>query len=193
MTAARTGVGRAVHTTAAHRPRGFTLIETVLALAITTVVLAAVGGVVRRAADGRAEVSERVDTLAGGRLLLGMLADELEASEPGSLAIEMDDDTGIRIDLTTASADGAPVAVRYHLDGARLLRATRSPFAADEIIVRDPVLDGIAELGIDCFDGQAWTGSWNDERPPKAIALRLRLTGGETMRTTVIPAVRRRA
>jgi prepilin-type N-terminal cleavage/methylation domain-containing protein len=173
--------------------RGFTLVETVLALAITAVVLAAVGGVVGRVAQGGAAVDRRVDALAGGRLLLGLLADEIEGSVPGSLAVvAADDASGIRLDLTTSTADGVPVAVTYRLDGDRLLRGARSPFATAEPAA-EAILNGVAALAVDCFDGSTWSPRCHGQRPPEAVALRLRLEGGETLRTTVIPAVRRRA
>jgi len=174
--------------------RGFTLVETLLALAITAVVVAAVGGVVGRTAEGRAEIEQRVDALAGGRLLLALLADEIEASEPGSFAVDAGDG-GLRLALTTTAPDGSPVRVGYRLDGDRLLRSARSPFAAEsaETVARDPVLAGVAALGVDCFDGSEWLARWQGRKPPRAVALRLRLAGGETLRTTVIPAVRRQA
>jgi hypothetical protein len=55
------------------------------------------------------------------------------------------------------------------------------------------VLAGIAALAVDCFDGTEWVAGWRGRKPPKAVALRLRLADGETLRTTVIPAVRRTA
>jgi prepilin-type N-terminal cleavage/methylation domain-containing protein len=174
--------------------RGFTLIETLLALAITAVVVAAVGGVVRRAAEGRAAVDQRVEALAGGRLLLGLLADEIEASVPGSFAVEVgESDPGILLALTTSTPDGVPIAVRYRLDGERLLRGTRSPFASGDPPAGEPVLDGVTTLAVDCFDGKGWAPSWRSKRPPEAVALRLQVGGGETLRVTVSPAVRRRA
>jgi len=178
---------------ASRTARGFTLVETLLALAITAVVVAAVGGVVGRTAEGRAEVQQRIDTLAGGRLLLALLADEIEGSQPGSLAVDAPGGGALRFALTTTAPDGTPVRVSYRLAGDRLLRGARSPFAREAAIESDPVLTGVTALGIECFDGSEWVADWQRRRPPHAVALRLRLAGGETLRTTVIPAVRRPA
>src|SRR5262245_16116711 len=67
---------------------GFTLLETLVALALTALVLAAVAGAVGRAAVARARTAERAEELALGRALVLRITSELAAAvvprEPGT-------------------------------------------------------------------------------------------------------------
>src|SRR5437870_6336152 len=62
------------------RRRGFTLLETMVALAVTALVLTALYGVIARAAAARTRTTERADRMAATRTLLLQIAHEVEAA-----------------------------------------------------------------------------------------------------------------
>src|SRR2546430_16205410 len=66
------------------RRRGVTLLETLVALALTALVLAALEGTVVRAAGARARASAGAERAAAGRSILLRLTIELEA-DPGAV------------------------------------------------------------------------------------------------------------
>jgi prepilin-type N-terminal cleavage/methylation domain-containing protein len=182
--------------------RGFTLLETLVALGITALVLGALGGAVLRAATARARATDVAGRGAVTRTLLLRLVAELEAARaplPGDaegaerLVVDADDPTGpwSTLHLATAvrslPATRAPAsdvrALAYHVepDAARpgvgtLVRADDLPGAAVSPAL--PVLDGVRRFRIRCFDGNAWRSTWGAPRLPRAVEVILGVDDG---------------
>ena len=171
-----------MRTWTAMRPeRGFTLLETLLALAIGGLVLGVAYTAVVRAAAARDQAVSRGRTVADGRRALLELAHELEAAAPRRFAA--DDHT-----LRFVRSEPEPVAVSYGVDGTRLVQRRASAFAParDERSDTRVVLDGVKRLGVRCFDRGEWVAGWSHDSTPRALELTLGLPGGEELRTRVV-------
>jgi prepilin-type N-terminal cleavage/methylation domain-containing protein len=161
--------------------RGFTLLETLLALAIGGLVLGAAYAAVVRAASARDQAVARGRGVDAGRRALLDLAHELEGAAPHRLAADAHA-------LRFTQAEPEPVVVVYEMDGTRLVRRRVSPFAArrDDQGAPSIVLDGVKSFGVRCFDRGEWVAGWARDSSPRAVELTLGLAGGEELRTRVV-------
>jgi prepilin-type N-terminal cleavage/methylation domain-containing protein len=161
--------------------RGFTLLETLLALAIGGLVLGAAYTAVVRAAAARDGAVARTAGVASGRRVLLEMARTIESAAPSPfMASERQ--------LQIAAGDPEPRLVAYGLEGTRLLERRTSPFAASSAEAAPPrvLLDDVRDFTVRCFDGGAWTSGWNSESAPRAVELTLQAGDGEALRTRVV-------
>jgi len=152
--------------------RGFTLLETLVALALTAIVLAALAGTVRQAASARTAATTAGDRTATARTLLLRLTRELEAARapapgPGAPleAFEVRaperQDGWSRLRLVTGTADDLR-AVAYAVEpdparaGGHVLVRADAPAGAEDA-PGQPVLDDVRIFTVRCFDGTGWT------------------------------------
>lgn len=161
--------------------RGFTLLETVLALALGGAVLTVAYAAVVRAAAARTGATERTAEVAAARRALLEIASAAEAATPHPFAA---DASG----LTIAQVDPEPSVVRYAVEGTRLVERRTTPFAGPRARPGPPrlLLDGAQGFGVRCYDGVSWSDGWQGEQAPRAIELVLRLADGEEIRTRVV-------
>jgi len=182
--------------------RGFTLLETVIALAITAVVLSALYGAVLRAAAGRQRATARADRLAAVRTLMLRLAGEIEAGLPP------DDPAGPeRFVVSPPSENGPPWSalrfagggpetrvINYRVESGALVRREASRFAPPD--AREPagipLVEGVTTFRVRCFDGTAWRTAWTADRLPHAVEITMGTDDGLALSTTVaLPLAKR--
>jgi Type II secretion system (T2SS), protein J len=178
--------------------RGTTLLETLLALAITALVLVALQGVVVRARTIRASSSASADRIAAARTVLLQLGAELEAAADG-VVVRAPDVARVpwsRLRLVTIARDAAPADVPA--SDRRLVTWTvepeRTPGATDGgVLVRReslrpdppgvepsgvPLLHGVRRFAVRCFDGTTWTPVWPAGTLPAAVEVVLGVDDG---------------
>jgi prepilin-type N-terminal cleavage/methylation domain-containing protein len=182
--------------------RGFTLLETVVALAITALVLTALWGAVARAAAARRRTEERAErtALARGVLLrvAGELAGAVAASDPAAperfVVVPPADGLPGWSELRFATARAELVAYRVQAESATrgvLVRRAASRFAPPDAGEPAPValLAPIRTFGVRCFDGAEWRRSWSVPGVPRAVELTLAVddgAGGTDVLTTSV-------
>jgi prepilin-type N-terminal cleavage/methylation domain-containing protein len=185
------------------RRDGFTLLETLVALALTAVVLSALYGAVARAALARERATSAAERVAAARTLLLRLASELEAAttlgQPGG---------DERFVVAPAPPDGPPWSAlgfatrdgrRADADEVRLLSYRITPageLRRREAMRFDPaeapesdglaVLDGVRIFRVRCFDGGAWRGEWTMPLLPRAVEIALGVDDAEELVTRVV-------
>jgi prepilin-type N-terminal cleavage/methylation domain-containing protein len=183
-------------------PRGFTLLETLVALAVTAVVLAALAGAVTHAIAARERATGVADRAAALRTVLLRIAHELEAATP----VDADPRTRLVVEpardarttrLRFAWRASEPRLVAYAVEGDALVRREASRFAPPD--APEPpgvaVLDRVRDFRVRCFDGAEWSAGWALPRLPRAVELELTVDDGsgapEALATTVaIPLAR---
>jgi prepilin-type N-terminal cleavage/methylation domain-containing protein len=178
------------------RPRGFTLLETLVALAVSALVLTALYGAVGATATTRVRATERAERGAAERTVLVALAHELEAalaSDPTAGAV-----SPVRFVVVDPPADGPPWSqlrfatdagddvrlVGYRVEpagaGGRLVRRAASRFSPPD----DPeppgttALDAVRAFRVRAFDGTTWTTSWTAPGLPRAVEIALGVDDG---------------
>jgi prepilin-type N-terminal cleavage/methylation domain-containing protein len=187
--------------------RGVTLLETLVALALTALVLGALSRSLAGAARSRTAATAESDRLSAARTMLLRLAAELEAATgEAGVAVEPEDDlrpaVGSRLRITTiVRADPGPTrasdrrSVAYEVDhdaGALVRHEHAAPGPADAV---EPlvVLAGVRGLSIRCNDGREWRPRWDATALPRAVELVLAVDDGaggvERFATTVAPAL----
>ena len=159
--------------------RGFTLLETLLALALGGLVLGAAYAAVVRAASARDQAVARGREVNAGRQALLEVAHALEGASPRRLSA---DAHGLHFE----QAEPEPVAISYEMDGTRLVERRVSPFAANDASTTRALLDGARAFGVRCFDKGDWVAGWSRDTAPRAIELTLALADGEEFRTRVM-------
>jgi type II secretory pathway pseudopilin PulG len=164
----------------AHRARGTTLLETLVALALTALVLAALGGVVVRAHAARERTAARADGTARARTALMQIAAELEAARlPGLvLAPPAPGEEGSTLTLLEVlPRDGRPRRVRWRVersaDGGRALtrRECLAPggcAADEEVLAGLPLVEGVTRFGVRCRD-EGWEEAWAPGALPRLV------------------------
>ena len=191
--------------------RGFTLLETLLALALTALVLGALARSLAGAARSRSLATAESDRLAAARTILLRLGAELEAAA-GEAGIVVEPDaapglsSGSRVHLvTTVRTDASTLpasdrrAVAYEVDRAAgvLLRHEETAPMAPEAATPAPlaVLAGVRRLAVRSSDGTEWHDAWHSAALPRAVELVLGVDDGaggvEELATTVTVALGR--
>jgi prepilin-type N-terminal cleavage/methylation domain-containing protein len=172
------------------RAPGFTLLETLVALAVTAVVLTALATAVPAALRANEAARARLDRATAARAFLLHLERELASAlaEPCTVAAE----PATRLEFTGGTEPGARLA--YTLEHGAVVRRSWPRFtAADPRTPGVPVLDGVAALSLDAWDGREWRTTWAANRPPEAVRVRLRFADGESAGSVAtIPITRRR-
>ena len=170
--------------------RGFTLLETLVALAVTAVVLTALATAVPAALRANEAARAVLDRATAARAFLLHVERELATAlaEPCTVAAE----PATRLEFTGGVEPGTRVA--YTLERGAVVRRSWPRFTApDPQAPGVPVLDGIAALSLDAWDGREWLPSWTANRPPEAVRVRLRFADGEIASgVAAVPIARRR-
>ena len=159
------------------RARGFTLLETLVALAVTAVVLTALATAVPAALRASEAARAHLDRATGARAFLLHLERELASAlaEPCTVAAE----PATRLEFTGGAEPGTRLA--YTLEHGAVVRRSWPRFtASDPQAPGVPVLDGVAAFSLDAWDGREWLAAWTSNRPPEAVRVRLRFADGET-------------
>jgi prepilin-type N-terminal cleavage/methylation domain-containing protein len=166
--------------------RGFTLVETLLALALTAVVLGAAWRAVTRAAEARADAVARARATADVRGALRALADDVARAEPDGLVAAPPPAAPL---LRWREAEPVPRVVTLALEGDVLMRRERTPFAPPDAPppAAVPVLRDVRALAVRGFDGVRWTTGWKAARLPRALELGIERTDGSRWTTRVAP------
>jgi type II secretory pathway component PulJ len=194
--------------------RGTTLLETLVALGITALVLAALQGVVVRARAARTAATASADRLAAARTVLLRLAAELEAAAaPAPLAtaegVVVRSPALARTPWSTlrlvavardAAPEGVPASDRRLVEwdvvpddatghGTLVRRESARPEPPGVERPAVPVLSGVRQFAVRCFDGSAWTPTWGPGPLPAAVEVVLGVDDGaggtDELRTTV--------
>ena len=64
------------------------------------------------------------------------------------------------------------------------MRRTTPRFASPDPLARGVrVLDGVAAVGLEAFDGRDWVAVWKASTPPRAVRIRIRFADGESLGT----------
>ena len=189
------------------RCAGFTLLETLVALAITAVILAALGEVVLHTATARTRATAAADRTGAGRTVLLRLAREIEAAVPP--VAPGADAAGERLVVDTPADRGASSTLRFvtlgppATPGASDLHALTYAREVDPqrpdtaVLVRragssaaaQTMLTGIRRFRVRCFDGGAWHDGWERGPLPRAVEVEVDLddgAGGVTPLTTTV-------
>ena len=180
---------------------GFTLLETLVALAITALVLAALYGAVTRAAAARARATRSAERIAASRAVLLRIAQEIEAAlaptQAGGadrfVAVPAPDDgppwSALRL-ATFAPAPGRADegrAVAYDVEplpgqpgkGALVRReGTRFAPPGTPEPLGTPLLEGIETFRVRCFDGSTWSVAWTMPALPRAVEIAIGVDDG---------------
>ncbi len=183
------------------RNPGFTLIEVLLALAISAVVLAAVGGVFYSAIRLRDHTVAALEPVARLHPVLVMLRRDLQnAVWPGGimtgvfrcgpLGPQFNDALGLQFSTTTAKLDesepfGEIQEVAYELRegglgrrGAReLVRSiNRNPLATlTTTPTQTLLLEDVESFEVTCFDGSQWQTVWDTSSTQTNLPLSVRV------------------
>jgi len=189
--------------------RGVTLLETLVALALTALVLGTLSRSLAGAARSRATAGAESDRISAARTVLLRLAAEIEAAVPET-GIEVEPDaegvpapgSHLRVTaLVRSDARAAPAsdrrAISYEVDPAAgvLLRRERAAPAPDHAPQPQPlvVLGGVRRLAVRCFDGTEWRTRWDADTLPRAVELALGVDDGaggvEGLATTITVAL----
>lgn len=188
------------------RARGFTLIEVMLALAIFSIILAALYGtffLAHKAVDGLDDSLLRMHEL---RMTFDTMQRELEAATAGTDSPFVVKDRDIygkdasQITLTTlASPSPGLLRVSYYVadeDGRLVLYKSLLPvYGSKEEAPSDmeaPVLEDIEGFTVEIKRGDTWTKTWDDSKPPEEMRLTISIRIQDrdfTMSETVRPKV----
>jgi type II secretory pathway component PulJ len=172
------------------RARGTTLLETLVALAVTALVLAALAGLVSRAHAARTRATAAADRVAAVRTVLVRMAAELEAARaPGTEVTRDPTRLWSALRFTTTVRDPAPpgvlagdvrlVGYRVEPDGALVRRETARPAPPDAVETDGTaLLHGVRAFRVRCFDGTAWVDAWPAGPLPRAVQLDLAVDDG---------------
>ncbi len=189
--------------------RGVTLLETLVALALTALVLGTLSRSLAGAARSRAAAGAESDRISAARTVLLRLAAEIEAAVPETgIAVEPSAGPGpgegsrlrvtalVRSDARSALASDRR-SISYEVDRVArvLVRRERVTPAPDDGPQPEPlaVLAGVRRLAVRCFDGREWRTRWDADVLPRAVELALGVDDGaggiEELATTITVAL----
>ena len=157
----------------------FTLVEMLIALAATSVLLAALATAIPTALRAREAAAERLGRTEVTRAVLGRLEHELAA-----VVAERFEVVDGAAPMLRFSGGGEPGdRLTYSVERGRLVRAVAPRFAVADAPTApgDVVLDGVAALELAAFDGRGWRRAWDADDPPMAMRVRLVFGDGEAL------------
>jgi prepilin-type N-terminal cleavage/methylation domain-containing protein len=171
------------------RRRGFTLIELVVGLGLTSLVLAALAVAVPTALRARDAAAAALARLTAARGVLAAVERELATALPAPVVVAA---TPPRLAFTGGAEPGEAIA--YTLERDALVRRAAPRLALrPETALAVRLLDGVSALEVTTFDGHAWSAAWASDVLPVAVRVRLTFTDGESLETLApIPTARPR-
>jgi len=193
------------------RARGFTLLETLVALGCASIVLAALYGAVLRTTIADARASARADRTSGARSALLAIATELTAARVPTdvggerLVVGAPPDGGpawqtLRFATgargPALSADDLPV-VEYRIvtdaTGSGTLMRSETPRLAPAAGSEPaPMVESVRAFRVRCSDGRSWATAWSSPVLPRAVEIVLEVDDGaggtQSVATTVTVA-----
>ena len=166
--------------------RGFTLLETVLALGITAVLLTALATAIPTALETRRTATARLDHATTLRAVLVHLDRELT----GALAEGFVVDDGPRPSLRFVGGAEPGLQLAYAIEDGALVRRTAPRGAAPPDRHARPtiLLPGVRACRLEAFDGTVWRSTWSAEAPPLALRVHLTLDDGAIVDRVVVIA-----
>jgi len=170
------------------RAAGFTLLEVLVALAVTATARVVLQRATTDALRARGRLVADVERRGALRATLVHLLHEVGGAVPGTLRIARTPGASGPV-LEFAVEEPAPLLVRYRLDARRLERVAEPRFALGE--PREPatvLLPDVAALDVRGGDGDGWRDTWEEPRSPALLALDLELGSGERL-ATIVPLV----
>ena len=183
------------------KSRGVTLLETLVALALTALLLGTLSRSLAGAARSRTAAGAESDRISAARTVLLRLAAEIEAAVPET-GIVLDPSAGLRVTAVVRSDPGASPAsdrraITYEVDRAAgvLVRRERAAPVRDDEPPAEPlaVLAGVRRFAVRCFGDTEWQPRWDVEVLPRAVELVLGIDDGaggvEELSTTVTVAL----
>jgi len=166
------------------RTGGFTLLEVLVALAVTAAVVVVLQRAIADALRARGVLAADVQQRGGVRAVLVHLVRELGGAVPGTLRIEPAS-AGVSSLLEFAVDEPAPLVVRYRVVEGRLERTVQPRFALDGTSDPAVMLPDVTALTVRGQDDGGWHERWEDTHPPSLVALDLALASGERFGTEV--------
>jgi prepilin-type N-terminal cleavage/methylation domain-containing protein len=172
------------------RPRGFTLLETMVALGLTAVVLSALAVAVPAALRAERGARARLERATTARSVLLHLERELATALAEPVVVGATPEP--RLEFTGGTEPGARVA--YTIEGTALVRRTTPRFAlAPQPGPGVPVLADVAGFEVRAFDGRDWVAHWHAATAPEAVRVRIVFGDGDAVETVAaIPIAHRR-
>jgi general secretion pathway protein J len=169
--------------------RGFTLIETVVALAITAVILTALATAIPAALAARRTATEHLERAATLRAVLVHLDRELAGALAEGFVVSEPPDAVLRF----VGGPEPGLQLLYRVEQGALVRRTAPRGAAPPAPAGPPtaLLDGVRACRFAAFDGETWRSTWTTETPPPAVRLTLDLADGTTIDRVVTIATGR--
>jgi type II secretory pathway component PulJ len=160
---------------------GFTLVETLMALAATAAMLAALATAVPTALRAHEGSRGRLDRSSSAAAVLSQLEREIAAAIDEPLVL---DESPPRLAFSGGPEPGARLV--YTVEGDALRRHAGPRFAPEDAGVRGaPMLEGVRAVELRAFDGSEWLSSWRAGRLPIAVRIRIDFTDGETLAAVV--------
>jgi type II secretory pathway component PulJ len=176
----------------ARRPhdRGFTLLETLVALATTTIVLGALATAVPTALRARTAATARLERATTSRTLLLHLERELSTALPERFLLR--GTPAPRLEFSGGDDPGQQLA--YGIEHGTLVRRTAPRWSVPEASRPGvTVLEQVSRVELAAFDGTTWHDTWQAETPPTAVRILIAFTDGDTIGTVAtIPTARPR-
>jgi prepilin-type N-terminal cleavage/methylation domain-containing protein len=165
--------------------RGFTLLEVLVALALTAVCLVVLQRATGDAARAERRLAADVQARGTASAALAHVLAEVPRAVPGTLHVARAP-TPSTPALEFVLSEPVPEVVRYRLGPGGLERLAHPRFAvsvADTPAV--PLLPEARHFIVRARDAQGWHDAWDEPRPPTAIAFDLTLASGEHLATSV--------
>jgi type II secretory pathway component PulJ len=187
--------------------RGVTLLETLLALALTALLLGTLSRSLAGAARSRSAAGAESDRISAARTVLLRLAAEIEAAVPETgMAVDPglgpDSTPHLRVTALVRSDPGTSPAsdrrsISYEVDRTAgvLVRRERAAPAPEDGPPPAPlaVLAGVRQFAVRCFDGTEWRTRWDADVLPRAVEIALGVDDGaggtEELATTIAVAL----
>jgi prepilin-type N-terminal cleavage/methylation domain-containing protein len=172
------------------RPRGFTLLEVLVALTVTATALVVLQRAAADALHARRSLVADVERRGALRATLVHLVGEAGSAVPGTLRIARTPG-GNDPTLEFGIEEPVPLVVRYRLAARQLERVVAPRFAAGDASEPATVLlPDVASVDFRGSDGNGWHDTWEQSRSPALLALDLELGTGERL-ATIVPLVAR--
>jgi type II secretory pathway pseudopilin PulG len=173
------------------RPRaGFTLLGLVVALGMTSLVLAALATAVPTALRARDAATTALLRATAARGVLAELERELATALPAPVVVAA---APSRLAFTGGAEPGE--AIVYDGERGALVRRAAPRFAVQPAATPAVRLLGdVAALEVSAFDGRAWSRAWASDVLPTAVRVRIVFLDGEAIEALApIPTARRSA